>query len=109
MSGQRNTMARDLASLIGQLPVYCGVTAAAQTIPCAWRTQRDEIRFTAAVGVLGEAPYEIIMQQSLIDAAYGRQPAPKDVLYVAGHRYRVSDVTAVDSISYILNLDRSDQ
>lgn len=103
----RDTMAKDLADIISQLPVYCGLTAAAQTIECAWRTQRDEIRFSAA-GVLGEAPHEIIVEQAKLDAAYGRKPVPKDVLFVSGHRYRISDVTAVDSISYILNLDRSD-
>ena len=107
MSGLRDSMARDLAALIGKLPVYCGISAAAQTIPCAWRTQRDEIRFSA-VGTLGETPHEIIVQQSLIDAAYGRKPAPKDVLFVAGHRYRIKEITSIDCVSYILNLNRSD-
>lgn len=107
MSGLRDTFARDLASLIGQLPVYCGTSASAQTTPCAWRTQKDEIRFSN-IGVMGESPHEIIVQQTLIDALFGRKPAPKDVLWVAGHRYRITDVTSVDSISYILTLDRSD-
>lgn len=107
MSGLRDVFSKDLANLIGQLPVYCGASASSQTVPCAWRTQRDEVRF-ASVGVLGEAPHEIIVQQSLLDAALGHQPNPREVLYVSGHRYRITDVTRVDSISYILNLDRSD-
>lgn len=99
----RDTMQRDLAALIGQLPVMCGFTAAAQTIPCAWRSQRDEIRFST-IGVLGETPSEIIVDQ----VALGRKPQPQEVFYVSGHRYRVKDVTAIDSVSYVITLDRSD-
>lgn len=103
MSGLRNTMVGDLAKLIGQLPVYCGFSAGSQTVECAWRTQRDEIRFSTA-GVLGDTPSEIIVSQ----AALGRKPDPQEVFYVSGHRYRVKDVTVIDSISYIITLDRSD-
>ena len=99
----RSTMAKDLAKLIGQLPVMCGWSADAQTIPCAWRSQRDEIRFSE-IGVLGETPSEIVVDQ----LALGRKPEVQDIFYVSGHRYRVKDVTAIDSISYIITLDRSD-
>lgn len=99
----RSTMAKDLAKLIGQLPVMCGWSADAQTIPCAWRSQRDEIRFSQ-IGVLGETPSEIVVDQ----LALGRKPEVQDVFYVSGHRYRVNDVTAIDSISYVITLDRSD-
>lgn len=99
----RSTMAKDLAKLIGQLPVMCGWSADAQTIPCAWRSQRDEIRFSE-IGVLGETPSEIVVDQ----LALGRKPEVQDIFYVSGHRYRVKDVTAIDSISYVITLDRSD-
>ena len=99
----RGTMQKDLAKLIGSLPVMCGWSVDAQTIPCAWRSQRDEIRFSA-IGVLGETPSEIIVDQ----VALGRKPVPQEVLFVAGHRYRVTDVSAIDSVSYVITLDRSD-
>lgn len=99
----RDTMSKDLAKLIGQLPVMCGWTAAAQTIPCAWRSQRDEIRFSS-IGVLGETPSEIIVDQ----VALGRKPEVREVFWVSGHRYRVKDVTAIDTVSYVITLDRSD-
>lgn len=108
----RDRMARDLARLVGRLPVFCGLSASAQTIPCAWRTQRDEVRF-AQIGVLGDSPHEIIVEQTKLDAAFqeahSRNPQPRDVLYVSGHRYRITAVTAIDAISYVLTLDRSDQ
>ena len=43
----RDTMASDLAHLIGQLPVYCGLTPQTQTIECAWLSQRDEVKFAS--------------------------------------------------------------
>ena len=96
-------MQRDLANLIGQLPVMCGWSASAQTIECAWRSQRDEVRFSS-IGVLGESPSEIIVDQ----VALGRKPNVQEVLWVSGHRYRVKDVSAIDSVSYIIDLERSD-
>ena len=99
----RSSMSKDLARLIGKLPVMCGWSADAQTVECAWRTQRDEVRFES-VGVLGEAPHEIIVSQ----AALGRKPKTQEVFWVSGHRYRVKDVTVIDSISYVITLDRSD-
>ena len=99
----RSTMAKDLANLIGQLPVMCGWTAAAQTIECAWRSQRDEIRFSA-IGVLGETPHEIIVDQ----AKLGRKPEIQEVFWVSGHRYRVQSVTEIDTVSYVIDLERSD-
>lgn len=99
----RSAMTNDLQQLIGQLPVMCGWTASTQTIACAWRSQRDEIRFSE-IGVLGETPSEIIVDQ----VALGRKPEPQEVFYVSGHRYRIKDVTAIDSVSYIITLDRSD-
>lgn len=99
----RDRMAKDLAKLIGQLPVMCGWSADAQTVECAWRSQRDEIRFSS-IGVLGETPSEIIVDQSKL----GRKPKVQEVFWVSGHRYRVKDVTAIDSISYVVTLDRSD-
>lgn len=100
----RSMMAKDLAKLVGQLPVMCGWSADAQTIPCAWRSQRDEIRFSAAVGTLGETPHEIIVEQSRL----GRKPEPKDIFWVSGHRYRITSVTEIDVVSYVLDLERSD-
>ena len=103
MSGLRGTMQRDLQNLIGHLPVMCGWTASTQTIECAWRNQKDEIRFSS-IGVLGESPHEIIVDQSKL----GRKPEVQEVFYVSGHRYRVLSVTEIDSISYIIDLERSD-
>ena len=99
----RGIMQKDLASLIGQLPVMCGWSASAQTVECAWRNQKDEIRFSS-IGVLGESPHEIIVDQT----ALGRKPNVQEVFYVSGHRYRVQSVTEIDSISYIIDLERSD-
>ena len=99
----RGTMAKDLANLIGQLPVMCGWSSGAQTVECAWRSQRDEIRFSA-IGVLGETPHEIIVDQ----ARLGRKPEIQEVFWVSGHRYRVQSVTEIDSVSYVIDLERSD-
>ena len=99
----RSTMAKDLAALIGQLPVLCGWSADAQTVECAWRSQRDEIRFSA-IGVLGETPHEIIVDQ----AKLGRKPEIQEVFWVSGHRYRVQSVTEIDTVSYVIDLERSD-
>ena len=99
----RSTFQKDLAKLIGQLPVMCGWEASAQTIECAWRSQRDEIRFSS-IGVLGETPSEIIVEQVKL----GRKPNPQEVFWVSGHRYRIKDVTAIDTVSYVITLDRSD-
>ena len=99
----RDTMRNDLAKLIGQLPVMCGWSADAQTIPCAWRTQRDEIRF-ADIGRLSETPHEIIVDQVKL----GRKPEVQEVFFVSGHRYRVQSVTEVDCVDYIIDLERSD-
>ena len=104
MSGLRGTMARDLANLIGQLPVYCGTTAAAQTIPCAWLSQRDEVRF-ASPGLLNSDSAQIIVQA----ASFTSVPAEHSVLFVAGHRYRVQLVEPIDSISLRITLYRSDK
>jgi len=104
MSGLRDVFSKDLAKLVGQLPVMCGWSADAQTVECAWRTQRDEVRFES-IGILGESPHEIIVSQ----AALGRKPEIREVLWVSGHRYRVKEVTSVDCVSYIITLDRSDQ
>ena len=59
----RDVMAADLANLIGQLPVYCGLSADAQTIPCAWLSQRDEVKF-ASPGLLRADSVQIIAQAS---------------------------------------------
>ena len=103
MSGLRGTMQKDLAKLIGNLPVMCGWNASTQTVECAWRSQRDEIRFSD-IGRLGESPHEIIVDQ----AKLGRKPETQEVFYVAGHRYKVQSVTEIDSISYVIDLERSD-
>ena len=100
----RSTMARDLAKLIGQLPVYCGFSASAQTIPCAWLSQRDEVRF-ASPGLLADGAVQIIAQA----ADFASPPAVQSVLYVSGHRYRVLLVEPVDSISLRITLNRSDK
>lgn len=100
----RSTMARDLANLIGQLPVYCGLTAASQTIPCAWLSQRDEVRF-ASPGLLRADSVQIIVQAS----SFASRPAEHSVLYVAGHRYRVQLTEEIDSVSLRITLNRSDK
>jgi len=100
----RDTMAADLATLIGQLPVYCGYTPQTQTIPCAWLSQRDEVRF-ASIGVLGADTVGIIVSRSDMPDT----PAPHTVLYVSGHRYRVVTTEKIDSISLRINLARSDK
>ena len=99
----RDTMARDLADLIGQLPVMCGFAANAQTIPCAWLSQKSEVRFSA-IGQLGSAPVEIMVQA----ADMTPPPEPRTVLWVSGHRYRVSTVTRIDCVSLCITLERSD-
>lgn len=104
MSGLRGTMAKDLANLIGQLPVMCGLSASAQTIPCAWLSQRDEVRF-ASPGLLNSDSAQIIVQAS----SFSSVPAEHSVLFVAGHRYRVQLVEPIDSISLRITLYRSDK
>jgi hypothetical protein len=99
----RSTMQKDLAKLIGQLPVYCGYTAAAQTIPCAWLSQSNEVRF-ASIGVLGEDTVQIIVAMSDMPTP----PAPQSLLYVSGHRYRVRTTEPIDCVSLRITLDRSD-
>lgn len=100
----RDTMASDLAELIGQLPVYCGLTPQAQTIPCAWLSQRDEVRF-GSPGLLRADFVQIIVQAS----SFAAPPAVRSVLYVSGHRYRVQLCEPIDSISLHLTLYRSDK
>lgn len=100
----RDTMRRDLSRLIENLPVYCGFSAEAQTIPCALLSQRDEVRFSA-VGLLGEDSVQIIVAQ----ADMPEPPAFNKVLWVSGHRYRVSSVEPIDCVSYRITLSRSDR
>jgi len=100
----RSAMQKDLAKLISQLPVYCGFTAAAQIIPCAWLSQRDEVRF-ASPGLLNSDSAQIIAQAS----SFQKVPAEHSVLYVSGHRYRVQLVERIDSISLRITLYRSDK
>lgn len=100
----RDTMEKDLAGLIGQLPVMCGLSQAAQTIPCAWLSQRDEVRF-ASPGLLNEDSAQIIAQR----ADFQQVPQQNDVLWVSGHRYRVQLVEPIDLISLRITLYRSDQ
>ena len=105
----RDTMAKDMANLIGQLPVYCGLTQAAQTIPCAWLSQRDEVRF-AQVGLFGDDSVQIIAAAADLTPPPGVAPlAVNSVFYVSGHRYRVRSLEPVDTVSMRITLDRSDQ
>ena len=99
----RDKMAKDLTKLIGQLPVYCGYTADTQTIPCAWLSQSNEVRF-ASIGVLGEDTVQIIVAMSDMPTA----PAPQSLLYVSGHRYRVRTTEPIECVSLRITLDRSD-
>lgn len=100
----RDAMAEDLKHLIGQLPVMCGLSAAAQTIPCAWLTQRDEVKF-ASPGKLRADSVQIIAQASSFDPPLVEQ----QVLWVSGHRYRVSLIEKIDLISLRIILYRSDK
>ena len=100
----RDTMKADLANLIGQLPVYCGYQQAAQTIPCAWLSQRDEVRF-ASIGVLGEDTVQIIVSS----ADMPTPPAVHGVLWVSGHRYRVRSTEPIDTVSLRISLERSNK
>ena len=100
----RDTMAKDLANLIGQLPVKCGLAQNAQTIDCAWLSQRDEVRF-ASPGLLNEDSAQIIVQRS----DFPQVPQQDTVLWVSGHRYRVQLVEQIDLISLRITLYRSDQ
>jgi hypothetical protein len=97
-------MASDLANLIGQLPVYCGFRQTEQTIPCAWLSQRDEVRF-ASIGVLGEDTVQIIVAAADIPSP----PAPHSVFWVSGHRYRVRTTEPIDTVSVRILLERSDK
>ena len=99
----RSTMAKDLANLIGQLPVYCGYTADTQTIPCAWLSQSNQVRF-ASIGVLGEDTVQIIVAVSDMPTP----PPPQKLMYVSGHRYRVRSTEPIDCVSLRITLDRSD-
>ena len=100
----RDTMAADLANLIGQLPVKCGFEQNAQTIDCAWLSQRDEVRF-ASPGLLNEDSAQIIAQRS----DFQQVPQQDTVLWVSSHRYRVQLVEPIDLISLRITLSRSDQ
>lgn len=100
----RSTMQKDLAKLIGQLPVYCGYTADTQTIPCAWLSQRDEVKF-ASPGLLRADSVQIIAQAS----SFQEPLKEKQVLYVSGHRYRIQSIDKIDSISLRIVLNRSDK
>ena len=99
----RDTMMRDISRLVRQLPVYCGYAADAQTIPCAWLSQNDEVRFSA-IGQLGSEPVSIMVARSDMPTP----PEPDTVLWVSGHRYRVTSVAPIDIVSLRINLDRSD-
>ena len=100
----RDKMAKDLTKLIGQLPVYCGYTADTQTIPCAWLTQKDEVKF-ASPGLLRAGSAQIIAQTS----SFSEPLKEKQVLYVSGHRYRIQSIDKIDSISLRIILNRSDK
>ena len=100
----RDTMAADLPRLIGQLPVYCGTSQQAQTIPCAWLSQRDEVRF-ASPGLLNGDSAQIIA----CAADFHAVPAEQSVLWVSGHRYRVQLVEKIDCVSLRITIDRSDK
>ena len=100
----RDKMAKDLTKLIGQLPVYCGYSADAQTIPCAWLTQKDEVKF-ASPGLLRANSVQIIAQAS----SFPDPLKEKQVLYVSGHRYRIQSIDKIDSISLRIILNRSDK
>ena len=100
----RDKMAKDLTKLIGQLPVYCGYTADTQTIPCAWLSQRDEVKF-ASPGLLRADSVQIIAQAS----SFQEPLKEKQVLYVSGHRYRIQSIDRIDSISLRIVLNRSDK
>ena len=100
----RDKMAKDLTKLIGQLPVYCGLSADTQTIPCAWLSQRDEVKF-ASPGLLRADSVQIIAQAS----SFQEPLKEKQVLYVSGHRYRIQNIERIDSISLRIVLNRSDK
>ena len=100
----RETMARDLGRLIGKLPVYCGLSQDTQTIPCAWLSQRDEVKF-ASPGLLRADSVQIIAQASSFDPPLKEQ----QVLFVSGHRYRIQVIERIDSISLRIVLYRSDK
>ena len=100
----RDKMAKDLTKLIGQLPVYCGLSADTQTIPCAWLSQRDEVKF-ASPGLLRADSVQIIAQAS----SFPEPLKEKQVLYVSGHRYRIQNIERIDSISLRIVLNRSDK
>ena len=99
----RDTMQRDIARLVRQLPVYCGTAADAQTIPCAWLSQNDEVRFSA-IGQIGSEPVSIMVARSDMPTP----PEPDSVLWVSGHRYRVTSIAPIDIVSLRITLDRSD-
>lgn len=100
----RSAMQKDLADLIGQLPVYCGLAADAQTIPCAWLSQRDEVKF-GSPGLLRADSVQIIAQAS----SFAEPLKEKQILYVSGHRYRIQMIEKIDSISLRIVLHRSDK
>lgn len=100
----RDTMANDLKHLIGQLPVMCGRTQDAQIIPCAWLTQRDEVKF-ASPGKLRSDSVQIIAQAS----SFAPPLTEQQVLWVSGHRYRIQVIERIDSISLRIILYRSDK
>lgn len=104
MNALRDRMQRDIARLIGQLPVKCGPSADAQTIDCALLSQRNEVRF-AAPGLMREDSIQIIVQA----ASFAKPPPFHSVLWVSGHRYRVRLCEPIDLISLRITLDRSDK
>lgn len=100
----RDKMAKDLTKLIGQLPVYCGLSADTQTIPCAWLSQWAKVKF-ASPGLLRADSVQIIAQAS----SFQEPLKDKQVLYVSGHRYRIQNIERIDSISLRIVLNRSDK
>ena len=100
----RDAMQRDLARLIGALPLKCGFSADAQTIDCALLSQRDEVRFSA-IGLLGEDSVQILVQRKDLSEV----PPFNKVMWVSGHRYRVSSAEEIDCVSLRITLTRSDQ
>ena len=99
-------MQRDLARLIGQLPVYCGKSADSQTIPCAWLNpgKNDEVRFSELGLMNADTAYIMVAASDMTPP-----PAFDSVLWVSGHRYRVKSVSHIDSVSLRITLARSDQ
>ena len=99
----RGQMLRDISRIIKQMPVPFGYSQDAQTMSCAWLSQNDEVRFSA-IGQLGSEPVSIMVARSDMPTP----PEPDSVLWVSGHRYRVTSTAPIDIVSLRITLDRSD-